>query len=120
VQVTTADGDPRDLSEIRSLWSGTSRPAVYADSVDVDLGFTPATNTLPIRRLRLAVGQRAEIEAAWLVWPELQVRPARQTYTRLGEDRYRYQQGDFDAELLVDEHGLVREYQGLWRAVAGT
>jgi hypothetical protein len=120
VQVAIADGEPRDLSELQTLWSGTPRPAAYADCVDVDLGFTPATNTLPIRRLRLAVGQRAEIEAAWLVWPELHVRPARQTYTRIREDLYRYQQGDFEAELLVDEHGLVREYEGLWRAVAGT
>jgi hypothetical protein len=86
--------------------------------VDVDLSFTPATNTLPIRRLGLEVGDEAEIHVAWLVWPELSVRPVLQRYARLAEDRYRYAQDDFEAELTVDEHGLVLEYEGLWRAIA--
>jgi hypothetical protein len=86
--------------------------------VDVDLSFTPATNTLPIRRLGLAVGEEAEIAVAWLVWPELRFERARQRYTRLAEDRYRYTQDDFEAELTVDKEGLVLEYEGLWRAVA--
>jgi uncharacterized protein len=86
--------------------------------VDVDLSFTPATNTLPIRRLRLDVGEEAEILVAWLVWPELEVRPVRQRYARLAQDRYRYAQDDFEAELVVDDEGLVLEYEGLWRAVA--
>lgn len=34
--------------------------------VDLDLGFTPATNLLPIRRLDLVEGQEAEAPAAWL------------------------------------------------------
>lgn len=117
VLVAVAGSDPRELSDLRELWARPTRPSAYARCVDVDLGFTPATNTLPIRRLGLAVGERMEIEAAWLVWPELEVSPARQVYTRLAEQRYRYQQGDFTAELVVDEHGLVREYDGLWRAV---
>src|SRR5687767_16039691 len=28
--------------------------------LDVDLGFTPATNLIPLRRLRLAIGRRAD------------------------------------------------------------
>jgi hypothetical protein len=86
--------------------------------VDVDLSFTPATNTLPIRRLDLRVGDQAEIEVAWLTWPDLDVRPVRQVYARLEENRYRYTQGDFTAELVVDEQGLVLDYEGLWHAVA--
>jgi hypothetical protein len=46
------------------------------------------------------------------------VRPVRQGYARLAEDRYRYTQDDFTAELLVDDQGLVLEYEGLWRAIA--
>src|SRR5687768_9696127 len=34
-----------------------------AGALDVDLGFTPATNTLPIRRLALAVGERAAVRS---------------------------------------------------------
>lgn len=118
VLVASAEDDAREIADLRALWSGTTRPPEYAKCVDVDLGFTPATNTLPIRRLGLAVGEEAEVEVAWLVWPELELRPARQSYVRLTENRYLYKQGDFEAELVVDEDGLVRQYEGLWRAVA--
>lgn len=81
---------------------------------DVDLGFSPATNTLPIRRLRLAVGASHTIQAAWVRFPELEVRKAAQTYTRLDEFTYRYASGTFEAELTVDDVGLVTEYAD-WR-----
>jgi hypothetical protein len=34
--------------------------------LDIDLGFSPSTNLLPIRRLTLAVGEAATVRAAWL------------------------------------------------------
>ena len=40
---------------------------------DVDLGCSPSTNTLQIRRLRLAVGAEDTIKAAWVRFPELDV-----------------------------------------------
>ena len=79
--------------------------------------FTPATNTLPIRRLGLDVGEEAEIHVAWPVWPDLTLQRTLQRYTRLAEDRYRYRQDEFDAGLTVDRQGLVLEYEGLWRAI---
>ena len=88
--------------------------------MDVDLSFTPATNTLPVRRLSLGIGEEVEIEVAWLVWPELALRAVRQRYARLSEYRYRYTQDDFVAEIVVDDEGLVLEYEGLWRAIAKT
>jgi len=118
VLVAVAGADPREVRELAGLWSGTERPPEYRDCVDVDLGFTPATNMLPIRRLGLGVGEEAEIHAAWLLWPELTVRPVRQGYARLARDRYRYTQDDFEAELTVDDEGLVMEYEGQWRAIA--
>jgi len=118
VLVAFAGADLREVAELGALWSGSERPSEYRDCVDVDLSFTPATNTLPIRRLALDVGEEAEIHVAWLVWPELDVRPVRQRYARLGKNRYRYTQDDFQAELVVDDEGLVLDYEGLWRAVA--
>jgi uncharacterized protein len=118
VLVSFAGGEPSEPAVLGELWSGKERPPEFRDCVDVDLSFTPATNTLPIRRLRLEVGEEAEIQVAWLVWPELRVRPVLQRYARLAEDRYRYTQDDFEAELAVDEHGLVLEYEGLWKAIA--
>ncbi len=118
VQVAIAGGEPRELSQLGALWSGTPRPPEYRDCVDVDLSFTPATNTLPIRRLGLDTGDEAQVDVAWLIWPELRVRPVRQVYARLAEHRYRYTQDDFTAEIVVDNQGLVLEYEGLWRAIA--
>lgn len=77
---------------------------------DVDLGCSPSTNTLPIRRLRLAVGASHTIQAAWVQFPELSIVKASQTYARLDEFTYRYTSGTFEADLTVDDLGLVIDY----------
>lgn len=90
-----------------------------AGCIDVDLGITPATNTLPIRRLNLGVGESAEVTAAWVRFPTLTIEPLRQRYTRLDTTRYRYESDTgFSAELLVDELGLVIDYPPGWERVA--
>jgi hypothetical protein len=81
---------------------------------DVDLGCTPSTNTLPIRRLHLGIGASKTIQVAWVRFPELTVEKAPQTYTRLDEATYRYESGTFGAELTVDDDGLVAAY-AVWR-----
>jgi hypothetical protein len=101
-------------------WSldGEQQPAL-ADCIDVDLGFSPVTNTLPVRRLGLAVGEAREITAAWVRFPELDVVPMRQRYTRLAERLYRYQnvESEFTADLTLDDDGLVVTYPGIWERV---
>ena len=77
---------------------------------DVDLGCSPSTNTLPIRRLGLAAGASRTIQAAWIRFPELAIVKAAQTYTRLDEFTYRYASGTFEADLTVDDDGLVTSY----------
>ena len=79
-------------------------------ATDVDLGCSPSTNTLPIRRLHLGVGASKTIKAAWVRFPDLTVVKADQTYTRLDEFTYRYASGDFEAELTVDDENLVAAY----------
>ena len=88
--------------------------------IDVDLGVTPATNTLPIRRLGLEVGQRADVTAAWLRFPALTIEPLPQTYERLAPNLYRYSSngGRFSALLETDELGVVVQYEGGWERVA--
>ena len=81
---------------------------------DVDLGCSPSTNTLPIRRLRLGIGAAGTIEAALVRFPELDVVKVKQTYTRLGDVTYRFVSGTFEAELIVDDDGLVAQYAD-WR-----
>lgn len=91
-----------------------------AGALDVDLGFTPATNTLPIRRLGLAVGETASVRSAWLRFPELRLKPLEQTYTREAEQVFRYRalvDGEpFVARLDTDVFGRVLLYEGLWEA----
>lgn len=77
---------------------------------DIDLGCSPSTNTLPIRRLGLGVGASKTIKAAWITFPDLAIVKAAQTYTRLDEFTYRYASGTFASELTVDDDGLVTSY----------
>jgi hypothetical protein len=106
---------------------GTAEAAVeshdvsaFAGLVDVDLGFSPVTNTLPIRRLAPEVGESIDVTAAWVRFPELTLEPLPQRYTRLSDRRYRYESngGAFVAELEVDDAGLVITYEGGWGRVA--
>ena len=88
--------------------------------LDVDLGWSPSTNTLPIRRLKLEVGAGSgPLTMAWVRFPELTVEPLAQEYQRLTERTYRYASrgGSFTAELGVDEQGLVAAYEGVWQQV---
>ena len=104
--------------DARGNWSLNGLPArSLKGCTDVDLGCSPATNTLPIRRLRLAVGASHTIRAAWVRFPELVVEKTAQTYTRLDEFTYHYASGTFEADLTVDDDGLVAAY-AVWRRTA--
>ena len=87
---------------------------------DIDLGFSPSTNLLPIRRLALPIGARAAVRAAWVRFPELTLEVLEQTYAHVASDRYEYTSagGQFRRDLTVDAFGCVLEYPGLWRAQA--
>lgn len=86
---------------------------------DVDLALTPATNTLPIRRLNLQVGSSESVVAAWVKFPDLTVQPLSQRYTRMTKDTYRYESNTgFSAEIVVDDLGLVASYPGGWERIA--
>lgn len=88
--------------------------------VDIDLGFSPSTNLLPIRRLRLAIGATADVRAAWVRFPELTLEVLDQKYIRQSATTYHYESanGAFRRELTVDADGFVTDYPGLWLAEA--
>ena len=90
-----------------------------AGAIDPDISASPFTNTLPIVRCGLEVGQTAEITALYIDAATLSCRPARQRYTRLDRRSYRYEglESGFTAELPVDEHDMVLDYPGLFRRV---
>jgi uncharacterized protein len=87
---------------------------------DIDLNFSPSTNLLPIRRLNLAIGQSADVKAAWLRFPTFKLELFPQQYRRLNEKTYRYESagGQFVAELKVNGVGFVLDYPGIWQAEA--
>ena len=87
--------------------------------LDVDLESSACTNTIPVHRLGLAVGQSAEAPAVYVRALDQQVERLEQRYTRLGDDgtrhRYAYRSPafDFEACLVYDGAGLVLEYPGI-------
>ena len=58
-----------------------------------------------VRRLDLAVGQSAEVTAAWVQFPSFEVKPLPQRYTRLSDYRYRYESfaPGFETEIEVEQ-----------------
>ena len=119
----TSPSSSRDLLLERDeggRWTLDGRPEHRLEGcIDVDLRITPATNTLPIRRLRLGVGDVAELRAAWVGFPEFEVDVSEQTYERTGENGFVYRSGDFEAQLVVDDVGMVLRYgDGIWASLA--
>lgn len=86
--------------------------------IDLDLGFTPATNLFPLRRLALRVGEAAEAEAAWLDEETWSLRRLPQRYERRDATRYWYESptAGYADLLTVSPDGFIREYPGLWVA----
>ena len=100
-------------------WSRDGKPLPTTDDcLDVDLEWSPSTNTLPIRRLGLKLGENKAVAAAWVRFPSLEVERLDQSYERIDERRYRYRSGRFTADLAVDEDGTVLQYGVNWKAVA--
>ena len=98
-------------------WMNERECAAVAGCDDVDLNFSPSTNLLPIRRLKLDVGESARVRAAWLRFPSFALEPFEQTYRRLGPAAYRYESaGGFAADLEVDADGFVTRYGDIWAA----
>jgi hypothetical protein len=91
-----------------------------AACVDVDIELTPATNALPINRLKLGIGESSDIQAAWIRVPGLTIERAHQRYQRLSENIYRYSSvaSGFQAEIEVDGFGLPIRYGNIWERVA--
>lgn len=87
--------------------------------IDIDISLTPFTNTLPIKRLRLAEGKSEEIKVAYFNLPKPEFKPVRQRYTNLGNNFYKYEnlESGFTAVIETDNDGIVINYPGIWHRV---
>lgn len=105
----TATGDWRVGSKIQHA---------VATCIDIDLGFTPATNILAVRRLGLAIGEQAEAPAAWLALPNVDLRVLPQTYRRSSRFEYEYEAPTvgYKGRLEVSRLGAVVRYPGLFES----
>jgi hypothetical protein len=121
----------RDLEE-PDLWLATDGSGRWGEMngahrteldgcYDVDLACTPFTNVLPIRRLGLEIGHGTELPVVYVDPDTLGVHRALQRYHRLAARRWRYESvaSGYSVEFEVDEHGLVIDYPGAFRRLAG-
>ena len=98
--------------------NGSAAPEVDG-CLDVDLEASSLTNSFPVHRLGLQVGQQADAPAAWVRALDLSVERLEQRYVRKPDDgnrqRYHYTAPTlgFEAELVYDEAGLVIDYPGI-------
>lgn len=105
-------------------WKSCGRPlAELTGCTDIDLGCTPLTNTLAIRRLAWVPGTAYDLDVVYVTVPGLEIMAARQRYTLLrdggpdGERLFRYESGLFRADLRTDSGGYVIDYPGVWRRI---
>lgn len=110
---TTATGSP-------NLRGPGGEMGLLTAAVDCDLGRSPITNLMPIRRHNLHRAPGAfDFTMAWVSVPDLAVLPARQRYEHIGCTetgsmvRYTGSHRGFQGELELDRHGLVISYPGM-------
>ena len=127
VEVLADDGLERITLTADPLgeWTLDDRPwPELRGCVDVDVSASPLTNTLPVQRLGLSVGQEATVDVAWLDVPSLAVHRVSQTYRRLDDDArgfatYTYADPVYGPFVFgADAAGVVADYQGLFARVA--
>ncbi len=93
----------------QQVWFSDGALIAFATGLlDVDLEFSPATNTLPIRRLNLAIGESRVVDSVWVRSDKLTLERLKQKYSRLDDNHYEYEtlSFDFKATIQVDKGWL--------------
>ncbi len=102
------------------LVDGEPRPDLDG-AEEPDLSLTPFCNTLPIRRTPERPGASLTLDTAYIDGAALTVARSRQRYDRQGPGGVRYVDLGlslgFEADLEVDEEGLVVRYEHLFERV---
>lgn len=121
VSVQLADGRQLRLAaDGAGTWTRDGQPASdLQGALDIDLSGTPLTNTLPIVRLGLKVGDKARITCAYVDLATLATSLEAQKYARLSERRFHFESAahGFARDIEVDGDALVVLYPGLFRRV---
>jgi hypothetical protein len=97
---------------------GTPAPEL-AGCLDVDMESSVVTNTLPVHRLGLEVGEGADAPAAFVRALDLAVERLEQRYLRTADEAgrsvyaYAAPRFDYTGRLEYDVHGLLLDYPGI-------
>lgn len=96
-------------------FNGQPQPAVRS-MLDLDYGFTPATNLPQIRRMKLEVGGKADCPVAWLVAGGSSLVVLPQTYHRVSDAEYAYESPSvpYRATLRIADGGFAEDYPDGW------
>ena len=98
-------------------WEIIKDNTAYRWSFDfIDISVTPFTNTLPIRNLNLKTGEEKIIDVLYIDIVENDMKVLNQKYHRITDRVFRFENvpNDFEAEIEVDEFGLVTYYPSLF------
>ncbi len=114
------------ITRVGDDWLLNGRPQGLSGSghsglVDLDFGFTPATNWQQLKRAGLAIGEEVRFDVAWLDVGALRIERLPQVYRRTGELTYAYEAPTFGyrATLTLAASGFVVDYPGLWAMETG-
>lgn len=128
VELSRLDESPQHLalhSDGKGRWTNMQGEIISSlnGCSEIDIFYSPFTNTLAIRRLVLEKGESADIRVGFINVPDLEVSAVPQRYTFLDTTAqgrlYRYESlsSGFTTELPVDADGLVIEYPKFFRRV---
>jgi uncharacterized protein len=118
-RITGFRGDETIDTHIRRTsegWTLDGRDFGMADVVDLDLGFTPATNMVQLKRVGLSRGDATDFDVAWLDAGDDKLQRLPQHYHRMAEFDYDYNSptADYRATIVLAASGFAKVYPGLW------
>jgi hypothetical protein len=105
------------ISRKNGLWTLNAVPVSGIETcIDLDLGFTPATNLIQLKRLCLPLNKKAEVPVAWIDISEGALKLLPQSYERKNEISYWYTapSAGYSGLLEIDSTGFICNYPGLW------
>lgn len=97
-------------------WTFDDKNFGMAEVIDLDLGFTPATNMVQLKRVSLSIGDAADFDVAWLEAGDEKLVRLPQEYRRVSEFDYDYNSptADYRATIVLAPSGFAADYPGLW------
>lgn len=104
----------RLVSDLEGHWFDKSGNHITAfdGCMDIDISLTPFTNTLPVKRLSWAPGERRSLNMLYIKLPEFELQQVVQHYTCINKQLYHYENttSAFETDIPFDSMGFVTDY----------